>query len=250
MNSPDNEPAENTNAQPWWRRGWVKTAAVGVVAFLVGSGMGSASNSGLLDDEQQAREKDQSKHAAEVEELEDDVADAENATEKAEDTITELTKVGKVPDYVGESWDGVSGDEYDWQIGRVDKPVPVADMDPGTVLGQKPPAGTELGKGGKITLTVSTAAPRKWTAIKTMKCQGGTTKTDPFTVPEGRVRMNYTFGGSSNSVMTLYQTPAEYVDLLVNDIGAVKGSTRMYVPGEYYLELGGDSCTVTLEAYR
>ena len=52
-----------------------------------------------------------------------------------------------------------------------------------------------------------------------------------------------------NNAITLYQRPKEYVDLLLNEIGPQQGTTRLYEPGTFYLDVSG-AYTIQVQVFK
>jgi hypothetical protein len=76
------------------------------------------------------------------------------------------------------------------------------------------------------------------------------TKTPEFTVPSGaKARLVYSMPEDGDNAITLYQAPDEYVDLLLNDIGPQSGSTRLYRPGTFYLDVMG-AYTINVQVFK
>lgn len=53
----------------------------------------------------------------------------------------------------------------------------------------------------------------------------------------------------SNNIITLYKAPKEYTDLLLNEIGPQQGTTRLYEPGTFYLDVSG-AYAVQVQAFK
>ena len=53
-----------------------------------------------------------------------------------------------------------------------------------------------------------------------------------------------------NNAIELYRAPDEYVDLLVNDIDATSGSTRLYGAGTYYLDVTADTYSIQIQQFK
>jgi hypothetical protein len=101
-------------------------------------------------------------------------------------------------------------------------------------------------------LTVARKPPPKppeWVTIATLQ-GASSTKTDEFTVPRGlKARLQYSMPQDSNNAIILYKAPKEYIDLLLNEIGPQQGSTRLYEPGRYYLDVTG-AYTIQVQVFK
>jgi hypothetical protein len=91
--------------------------------------------------------------------------------------------------------------------------------------------------------------PPQWVTIQTLS-GASSTKSDEFSVPSGyKVRLVYSMPEDGNNVITLYRTPHEYVDLVLNEIGPQSGSTRLYQRGRFYLDVVG-SYTIQIQVFK
>jgi hypothetical protein len=178
--------------------------------------------------------------------LQDTEDKAASAQDRADDLAADVKKLrakGEVPSFIGDDISDAQTadavDSYDWNIRTVRQ---ISDEDPGTVIGQQPAEGATMKAGRSITLTVAKKAPPKpkqWITVDTLS-GASSTKTPEFTVPEGaKARLVYNMPQDGNNAITLYQAPDEYVDLLLNEIGPQSGTTRLYTPGTFYLDVTG-----------
>jgi len=168
--------------------------------------------------------------------------------------VKQLTAKAGLPDFTGdtagaaEDRDVVSS--LDWTIRTVTRETTSASA--GTVLSQKPRAGEVLKSGRSITLTVAKKPPPKppeWVTTATLQ-GASSTKTDEFTVPRGaKARLVYSMPQDSNNAITLYKAPKEYIDLLLNEIGPQEGTTRLYEPGRFYLDVSG-AYTIQVQIFK
>jgi hypothetical protein len=96
-------------------------------------------------------------------------------------------------------------------------------------------------------------APMKWRNLVSLAGQGQK-RTNEFEIPsDAKIRLVYSFSGTSNDTIQLVQPGSgdSFGDLLFNEVGAKSGSTRLYnEPGEYYLDISGDSWTVKVQALK
>ena len=236
--------------------GWVsakpKTAfwTTLVVALLLGAGIGAAGADNSEDltaakDELTAVKDDLGTERARANTMEGERDEALEEVERA-------TAKGEVPSFVGDSIGSAETSElverFGWKITSTNEP---SDEAVGTVLKQSIPEGDILRRGQAIALTVAAKRPKQWTTIFEQS-GSGQLNTDEFRIPAGKVRVVYSFGGSSNSVLTL-KTPGDDLgdELLVNEIGAHEGTSRIYdAEGTHYLELMGDSWTVSVQVFK
>jgi hypothetical protein len=182
------------------------------------------------------------------------VDDAGSRADVAEAAVEKLSAKGEVPDFTGDDVDAARDDdlvdELDWKIRTV--PTVTTSARPGTVISQRPREGKVLKSGRSITLTVAKKPPPKpkqWVTIQTLQGDSST-KTEEFRVPSGaKARLVYDMPQDGNNAITLYQAPKEYVDLLLNEIGPQSGSTRLYEPGTFYLDVAG-AYTIQVQVYK
>jgi PASTA domain len=215
-----------------------------VVALLVGIvlGAGGADNSAELE----AVESD----------LAAEIARADGLQQERDEVIADLERAtarGKVPLFVGDYIENAQGSEvverYGWDVRVTEQP---SDEPVGMVLAQSVPEGRVLDQDQSIRLTVAKKRPKQWTTLFGQS-GAGQTQTDEFNIPGGtKVRVLYSFGGSSNSVLELMK-PGDDLgsQLLVNEIGSHEGTTRVYdAEGTHYLQLMGDSWSVQVQAFK
>ena len=259
----DADPDGEAGAPPRRRRGLL----IGGIAVLVALVAGAVGGYFYADDSAQVAslERDLDSTTGELEEmaatleetagsLEDAEGEVDSLTadlEAAEARIEELTRQAEVPDYVGSKPPTENTEIFEdmgWKV-KISRKAS-RDAAPGTVIAQTPKAGAVAKRGATINVTVAIAPPKAWVTTNTYNCQGGTVNTPPFTI-NSEARVKYTFGGSSNSVLWLEPADGGFGgDLLVNEIGAVSGNTRIYDQGEFYFEMMGDSCTVELQKFQ
>jgi outer membrane murein-binding lipoprotein Lpp len=153
-----------------------------------------------------------------------------------------------LPSLVGQSQDAASSlaDQYGWTVSVTQQG---SDKPAGTILSQSPAAGTVMRYGAKFSIVVAKALPPGWKDLKVWS-GSGTMKTELVDIPDGQVRVVFSFTGDFNDVITLMQPPDEWVDLLVNDIGPKSGSTRLYYTGKYFFDIEGGRWTVTLQVWK
>ena len=176
--------------------------------------------------------------------LEADLTAASDRADTAEAAIKKLAARAEVPDFTGARADDAEVNDtvasLDWKIQTVTRETTSAD--PGTVISQRPADGKVLKSGRSITLTVAKKPPPKpkeWITIKTLQ-GASSTKTEEFTIPSGmKAKLVYSMPDDFNNAITLYRAPKEYIDLLLNEIGPQSGSTRLYEPGTFYLDVSG-----------
>jgi beta-lactam-binding protein with PASTA domain len=252
--------------------GWVQRRpklafwVTSVVALLIGIGIGAAggADQAALDDAvadagkansqlaQVAKQRDQV--AKERDTLKSDLQAATERADAAEAAVKKLTAKGEVPDFTGASAENATDNELvaslGWKIRTVKRVT--ASAPPATVISQSPAEGKVLKSGRSITLTVAKKPPPKpaeWVTIKTLS-GASSTKTDEFTIPRGvKARLVYSMPEDSNNAITLYRAPKEYIDLLLNEIGPQQGSTRLYEPGRFYLDVTG-SYTIQVQVFK
>jgi beta-lactam-binding protein with PASTA domain len=237
-----------------------------ITALLVGIGLGAASatDQQALDDANAKADKAQLQLNAQRAEVRRLRVKADGLQTKADSTAEALqttntalkraTAKAEVPRFVGsdaaDATDDQTVTQLHWKLRSNTQATDAAS--PGTVLSQIPKPGTVL-KGGKtITLVVARRPPPKpkqWVTIKTFS-GGSSTKTPEFHIPSGvKARLTYTMPQDSNNAITIYRAPSEYVDLLLNEIGPQHGSTRLYQPGTFYLDVDG-AYTIDVQVFK
>lgn len=151
-------------------------------------------------------------------------------------------------DDISEARDSVLAERYGWKITTNEEP---SDDPVGTVLKQSIPEGRVLAQGMSINLTVAKKRPKQWTTIFEQS-GAGSTRTDEFRVPAGKVRINYSFTGNTNAILSLETPGDEYGgELLLNEIGDYSDSTRVYdQEGVRYLEISGGQWSVEVQAFE
>ena len=229
------------------------------VSLLLGLVIGVAAGSQQAEVDRQteraeAAEAELTSVRSDLDDVEEERDDAEAQVASLQDRVERLTSKGQVPDFTGQDIDDARDEDavsdYDWNIKAVQQIT--SEASPGTVLSQTPKEGTVLKAGRSVTLTVAKKPPPKppeWVTIKTLS-GAGSTKTDEFTVPSGyKARLAYSMPSDGNNAIILYQAPDEYIDLLLNEIGPQSGSTRLYRPGRFYLDVTG-SYTINVQVFK
>jgi hypothetical protein len=177
-------------------------------------------------------------------------ADASDLAQRVE----ELTAVGEVPDFTGDTISDARDDsllsDFDWKVETVEQPSREPE---GTVLAQSPQAGRELKRGRSVTLTVASPMPKQWTTVASFS-GAGSKRTDEFTIPGGlKTRAVYSYTGDTNAILEL-KAPGDGEfggDLLLNEIGDYSDSTRLYDKrGTYYFDVQGGSWTVAVQVFK
>lgn len=180
----------------------------------------------------------------EVEELTEEL-------QKSRRQIDLLSAEGEVPDFTGRTAHEARklAEPYEWEI-KVKKQA-TDDAKPGVVIAQSVPEGKKLSRGRSITLTVAEEPPPEWETVASFSGNGAM-NTDEFKLPAGKARVSYNFTGDSNTIIELID-PNDPLggDLLLNEIGARSGTTRVYQPpGIYYFEIEGEGpWTVELQVF-
>jgi PASTA domain-containing protein/uncharacterized protein DUF2510 len=169
----------------------------------------------------------------------------------AEAKVARLSARGTVPDLTGATADEAEaqGEDFKWKFKVLRQPSARA---PGTVIAQQPAEGTVLSAGRSVTLTVAIPRPKEWRTIKSFS-GAGAQSTDEFTLPSGRLRLNYSFSGEGNDIIYLVPegTSNQFEgDLLFNEIGTKSGSTRLYDDGRFYLHVDGDSWNIEVQQFK
>lgn len=239
------------------------TAAV--VALLVGlalgaGGMTSASRDieTKLADERRSHRESKDRFAAsqaQLSEIETELADtrAESASfsdelKAMEVEFTALRSKRPLPNLIGKTQSAVKSlaDEYGWELEVGTKG---SERPKGTILEQSPSPGTRMKYGGRIQVTVAKPLPPGWKDIKVFTGSGEIT-TPEMRIPSGKVRILYSFSGSTNAQITMYERPNVFVDNFLNEIGNFSASTRIYYSGRYYFEFCCGSWTVRIQEWR
>lgn len=157
-----------------------------------------------------------------------------------------------MPDFTGRTAHEARklAEPYEWEI-KIKK-VSTDEAKPGVIVAQSVAEGKKLGRGRSIVLTVAQEPPPEWETIASFSGTGAM-NTDEFKLPAGKARVTYTFTGDSNTIIELVD-PKDSLggDLLLNEIGARSGSTRVYQPpGVYYFTIEGEGpWTVELQVFR
>jgi PASTA domain-containing protein len=241
-------------------RGWLRehpgAALVAVVLALAG-GLAAGFLIGGNQTDEKKRADEAETQLASVENERDGLRarleTAEGQVAELKQRVRRLSARGEVPSFVGQDVSEAEADDavatYNWKVKTTEQ---ISSEAPGTVLSQSPPEGTSLRAGRSITLVVAKKAPPKpkeWVTIQTLT-GADSTKTDEFTIPGGvKARLLYDMPGDTNNVITLYRKPKEYVDLLLNEIGPQNGSTRLYEPGTFYLDVTG-RYTIQVQVFK
>lgn len=245
--------------------GWVQRKPkrafwlTGIAALALGIGIGSSGGADqtAVDNAVADAGKARGRLAAVTKErdsLKRDLASATERADTAEAAVKKLTAKGEIPDLTGDSVADAEDNDLvaslDWKIRTVTRETTSAS--PGTVIGQRPAEGAVLKSGRSITLTVARKPPPKpkeWRTVKTLQ-GASSTKTEEFTIPAGaKARLLYSMPQDGNNAIVLYQAPKEYIDLLLNEIGPQQGSTRLYEPGTFYLDVTG-SYSIQVQVFK
>ena len=221
-----------------------------VIGFLVGDDRAQTDRERARAD---AAESELASVAEQRDELETRADQAEERASELREEVKRLSASGRVPSFVGEDAAEADAhelvDSYGWKI---ETTTEVSDQEPGTVISQSPPEGTELDYGREITLVVAKEPPPEppqWVTVATLS-GGGATKTDEFRIPPGsRARLSYNMPDDTNNAITLYRPPKRYIDLLLNEIGPQSGTTRLYGSGTFYLDVTG-SYTIEVQVFK
>jgi len=176
----------------------------------------------------------------------------EGERDQALDDLEQATAKGEVPSFVGDSGDEAESsqiaEEFGWKIDTVNEP---SDEPIGTVIKQSVAGGDVLKRGKVIMLTIAAERPKQWTTIFE-ESGAGSKRTDEFRIPPGRARVEYSFTGGTNAILSL-DTPGDELggDLLLNEIGDYSDSTRVYdAEGTRYLDIQGGSWTVAVQVFK
>ena len=254
------EPAQDVStvkdrrSSPLWA---LIAALLGVpIAFAIGMAVGSAESEQLrersaalttenndLSDQLAETEEGLDETQAENTSLQEDLGEAETALEAAK-------AKRPIPNFVGDDEDSVINfaDDLGWDVTVQEQPT--EEKSPGTVISQNPDPGTVMRAGSTFTITVVKEPPPGWKDIAVFTGQGEN-NTRTFSLPDGKVRVLYSFSGNTNAALTLYQQPRRYKDLLLNEIGDRSGETRIYYSGSgYYFEVCCGSWTIRLQEFR
>jgi hypothetical protein len=172
----------------------------------------------------------------------------------AQTAVKKLSAKAEVPDLTGNDVDSARANDtvsqLGWKIRTVRRVTTSADG--GTVIAQSPKEGATLKAGRSVTLVVARKPPPKpkqWVTIKTLS-GASSTKTEEFRVPSGaKARLSYAMPEDGNNAITLYKAPKEYIDLVLNEIGPQQGTTRLYEPGTFYLDVSG-SYTIQVQVFK
>lgn len=200
-------------------------------------------------DELRAELEEESERA---DEAEDESAELAEELDQARERIELLGAKGEVPDFTGRSISEARdlAEPFAWEIGVKKQATDKAE--PGTVIVQSVAEGKKLARGRSILLTVAQEPPPEWETVASFSGNGGM-NTDEFKLPRGKARVVYNFSGDSNTIIELVDPKDSFGgDLLLNEIGARSGSTRVYQPpGTYYFRIEGEGpWSVELQVFR
>lgn len=237
------------------KRGFWITALVALAIGIVIGAVGANGQSEIDKQKSRAEKAESELSAARDQEdaLQTRAHNAEGQVVVLQRRVKRLSANGRVPSFIGDDvFDAENSGvvhSYGW---KTDYTEQISNQPVGTILSQSPSAGTTLKYGQKITFVVAKKPPPKpkqWVTVKTLT-GAGSTKTDEFTIPSGKVRLQYNMPEDGNNAIELYRRPREYVDLLLNEIGPQSGSTRLYERGSgYYLDITG-SYTIQVQVFK
>jgi hypothetical protein len=137
-------------------------------------------------------------------------------------------------------------DEFGWDASFSEQG---SDKPKGTVISQSPKPGTVMRLGAAVSVVLAKPFPPSWKDLNVWSGRGSF-NTDEVNIPDGEVRLVYSFTGGSNAIIILKERPDEFVELFLNEIGDRSGSTRVYYSGKYYFNIEGDSWTVRLQVFK
>jgi hypothetical protein len=239
------------------------------IGLLVGIfvGAGAASDGGELDaangraakagGQLEAATGELNQVASERDDLQEQLDELTERAETAEATVKRLTAKAPAPDFTGRDIDGAMEadvvSDLGWNVKTRQKPTDEAK--PGTVIGQSVKEGRILKAGGSITLTVAKKPPPKppeWVTVASFSGTGSK-KTDEFTLPRGlKARLSYQFVGDTNAIISMADPGGDVLagDLLLNEIGSRSGTTRIYDPGRWYLDVDGGSWNIQVQVFK
>jgi PASTA domain len=195
--------------------------------------------------------------SAERDDLSARLDDLTERADKAEAKIKRLTAKAPAPDFTGRDADSARAADVvadlDWNLKTREQPTDEAS--PGTVIAQSVSKGRVLKSGATITLTVAKKPPPKpptWVTIASFS-GNGSQKTDEFKIPQGlKTRLSYNFVGDTNTIIELADPGGDPLsgDLLLNEIGSRSGSTRIYDPGRWYLDVEGGTWNIDVQVWK
>jgi hypothetical protein len=237
-----------------------------VVALLVGIAIGAGGASGQAEADKAKSDAARAQHQlggvraelgavrSQRDKLADQLSSSNSRAQTAQAAVKKLSAKAEVPDLTGQDASGARSnelvDQLGWKLRTVRRTTTATD--PGTVISQSPREGKVLRAGRSITLVVARKPPPKpkqWVTVKTLQ-GASSTKTEEFHVPSGvKARLQYSMPEDSNNAIILYKAPKEYVDLVLNEIGPQQGSTRLYEPGTFYLDVTG-SYTIQVQVFK
>jgi hypothetical protein len=234
------------------------------VSVLIGIGIGASTGSGSAD----ADRANPNAHSGQLDQaraelatvsrqrdaLADQLATSRKRADTAEAAVKKLSAKAEVPDLTGHEASSARANELveqlGWKVRAVRRTTTAAEA--GTVISQSPREGKILKAGRSITLVVARKPPPKpkqWVTLKTLQ-GASSTKTEEFHVPSGlKARLRYSMPEDGNNAIILYRAPKEYIDLVLNEIGPQQGSTRLYEPGTFYLDVTG-SYTIEVQVFK
>ncbi len=228
-------------------------AGAGAVALIIGAAIGVAAGRSSQQGSIDRARSDAASVQAELDSARERSASDQQEIAAAQATIEKLKARGTVPNFVGDTLDEAqSADEvssYEWDV-KVRRQV--SGRAEGTVLEQSPREGAVLARGRSVTLTVAKAAPPSWKTIKEWS-GSGSTRTDEFRIPDGKVRLKWQFSGDTNAIINLKDPGGDELsgDLILNEIGNQDSASRLYNgAGTYYLEIEGGSWSLQLQEYK
>lgn len=239
-----------------WKRGYIVVAVL--LAFIAGGIAGESSakeeakESGTTADPTTDSTSDTELAAAtaalgaaqeEISTLEAEQADLQGQ-------IAAMTAEAPLPDLTGEAFSTAQTllSDSGWVEGKVT--FEETDSKPeGTILSQSPEPGTKMHFGDSVDFVVSQEPPPGWKDLKVWS-GSGSFNTPEVNIPDGKVRLLYTFTGNTYTGITMYQRPNQYVESFLNEIGDRSANTRVYYSGRYYFTIEGGSWTVQLQVFE
>ena len=185
---------------------------------------------------------------AELSETVDEADDLRDERDELKHQVAALRSKRPIPNLVGKQEGAAEKLEsaFGWSL-SINKQG--SEKSPGTILAQSPSAGTQMKYGATMTVTVAKPLPPGWKDVKVFS-GSGSMNTSTFKLTRQKSRIVYSFSGGTNASMVLYEAPRNYTDLLLNEIGTMSGSTRLYYTGTYWLEICCGSWTVRVQEWR
>lgn len=233
-----------------WMRAHVLVSVL--LAFIAG-GIGGQESSRNADSQRiPAADSSATESAATaaLADAEDEIAGLEAERDDLQQQILAMAAEAPLPDYTGEEFTTVTDllTDAGWVEGKTTFKETDSEV-AGVILSQSPRPGTKMHFGDAVDFVLAKEPPPGWKDLKVWT-GSGSFNTPEVNIPDGKVRLSYTFTGNTYTGITMYRRPNHYVNLFLNEVGDRSANTRVYYSGRYYFEIEGGSWTVKLQVFE